>query len=684
MCRGLWRALVAKMDAEANAALAEDDWESLSERPRSGSAEREEIVRAAAMLGASSCLRGLKPTRGETLARDRTTWTSLHHAARGGHEEAVKELILPMSASDLDFPTKDVRLSRLSHSCGGVVPLHLAASSGEVSVVRILLEAKADPNLVDNNGWSAADHAKGRADICGLLAEFGGPTLATEDSLAAYAQAVRERNEAALAELTPASFGEMVQEAGDGQPEALEDLLRRVDVKSIWFGSSSALQAAVALGSVQGVEIILQALEMQGKPGHSEDGPAKPLPGLNQLDLMGFGPIHTAIESGFPECLAPLLKARANPELRTADASFRMGQTSTLYLEGGRTPLHLAADKGSVDAVSQLLTYGASKDLLDSFNMTASDLVLERLVLARARNPDSLGKWLQLAQALGLESTEEALSATSLTSDEVEKDRRQRQVSLRTRITAVRQCQECQRKMEVRRDVMERYRPLDKDIAVGRFGSAAAGRSLVAWEMPGGTTHPAEWPLRRQLEVTGDDHTGAKEPFPGVFVFSMISEQLCSVIWAETQNYTRVAAEKQLPLPTRHDGSLDISQVFPELLDQLAELAMPAIQRFLPSNLHKIKLRHAFRTFNHVDRKETFERHCDKYAVTLNICIHKTPDVAGSGVFFYTSETSPAPSYRHEHHVGLAVLHSSKEWHETEPLTAGERGSIIFWFDLAE
>ena len=69
---------------------------------------------------------------------------------------------------------------------------------------------------------------------------------------------------------------------------------------------------------------------------------------------------------------------------------------------------------------------------------------------------------------------------------------------------------------------------------------------------------------------------------------------------------------------------------------------------------------------------------------TLNVCLRRTPDVEGSRVFFYADgEAESPPIYAHVHAVGRAVLHCSKAWHKTEPLTAGERGSVIMWFRAA-
>ncbi|CAJ1413081.1 unnamed protein product [Effrenium voratum] len=83
---------------------------------------------------------------------------------------------------------------------------------------------------------------------------------------------------------------------------------------------------------------------------------------------------------------------------------------------------------------------------------------------------------------------------------------------------------------------------------------------------------------------------------------------------------------------------------------------------------------------NFPQRDEDFARHKDKYAVTLNVCLRRSEDLQGSRVFFFANDTDP-PIYCHEHQVGLAVLHSSKEWHQTEECYQGERGSLILWYD---
>ena len=88
--------------------------------------------------------------------------------------------------------------------------------------------------------------------------------------------------------------------------------------------------------------------------------------------------------------------------------------------------------------------------------------------------------------------------------------------------------------------------------------------------------------------------------------------------------------------------------------------------------------------------------HQDKYKLTLNVCLHTSEDLEGSTVSFFQSAEDSSKSrtlkpgsvylpeeadivYKHEHKVGLAVLHSAKSWHKTDPILAGERGSLILW-----
>merc|ERR1712203_1099959 len=99
---------------------------------------------------------------------------------------------------------------------------------------------------------------------------------------------------------------EFLSEADAGRLGSLRTILRSCDTKSLRIGNSNLLQAATSAGSPEGIRVIVESLRQQGKPGHDPEAAARlPLPGLNDLDSMGFAPLHIAAETGFGECIEP-------------------------------------------------------------------------------------------------------------------------------------------------------------------------------------------------------------------------------------------------------------------------------------------------------------------------------------------------------------------------------------------
>jgi len=413
--------------------------------------------------------------------------------------------------------------------------------------------------------------------------------------------------------------------------------------------------AAVALTAPAALREVLQALRPQA---------------CSELDVQGRAPLHAAAELGCSGCVAALLSARADCLQQTEDASYQLGQTTTLYSEGGLTALHIAACAGREEVVEMLLQEGGPNICKqpDSFGLRACDLAEEQVILAV---PTNLSQRLRVLQRLG----GQVGPALTLTGAEVCRRRKERLATLRQRISEKQVSSCCRQGVAIRQAVTDRYSAVDVAVAFGQLQNSA-GEDIVKWSHHEGLQ---ETSFQRIPAVTGSRATGMEEPLPGVLVFQLLGADLCRRIWAETENYISQAEEKGLPMPVRHDGCLDISQIFPELLSQVTAAALPAYSAL---GFEGVRLRHAFRTKNYASREETFVRHVDKYALTLNVCLQRTAMLRGSRVFFYASEDAVDPSYCHEHQVGLAVVHSSKEWHQTEKLLAGERGSLIMWFEI--
>merc|ERR1712224_184736 len=178
------------------------------------------------------------------------------------------------------------------------------------------------------------------------------------------------------------------------------------------------------------------------------------------------------------------------------------------------------------------------------------------------------------------------------------------------------------------------------------------------------------------------------EPFPGLFVFPLLSHLFCSHVCEEISHYVKAAREDPLlPLSIRHDGNVgDLQDCgFSPLLDALHSAIKPLISRRIPQ-LGEVRVSHAFRTRNFVGRDEVFRIHRDRYELTLNICIHATSDLEGSTVSFFSDPTtegevpSEPAAYRLKHQIGWAALHTAQQWHCTDRIIKGERDSLIVWF----
>ncbi|KAL8731180.1 MAG: hypothetical protein Q9166_003587 [cf. Caloplaca sp. 2 TL-2023] len=90
--------------------------------------------------------------------------TALHLAARFGHVECSKALL---KGSDIQQANTE-----LAESAFGWTPLFVASVEGHLSIVELLIEAKANLEKADTSGWTAQEHAalRGHIDIAEKLA----------------------------------------------------------------------------------------------------------------------------------------------------------------------------------------------------------------------------------------------------------------------------------------------------------------------------------------------------------------------------------------------------------------------------------------------------------------------------------------------------------------------------------
>lgn len=95
---------------------------------------------------------------------NRAGWTPLHYAAAGGSEDIARLLIAHKARLDAVSP----------RASGAYTPLMMAAREGQPAMVRLLLEAGADPAPRNTEGLTAAQVAEraGRTDIAAAIAGF--------------------------------------------------------------------------------------------------------------------------------------------------------------------------------------------------------------------------------------------------------------------------------------------------------------------------------------------------------------------------------------------------------------------------------------------------------------------------------------------------------------------------------
>eukprot|EP00727_Mastigamoeba_balamuthi_P010339 m51a1_g5928 hypothetical protein (1698) ;mRNA; f:76007-81482 len=297
------------------------------------------IARAIVKAGASvDCERGL---------------SALHVAACGGNAPVVAELLTLGADPNRVAPEhEDGDTECSSH---GETPLSCAASAGNVAVIRLLLDAGADPNWLDNSDYTPLQRAArhGHAEAVRVLISGGAlPDLPSGDGETALVLAAIHGHEAAFDALvqgganvnSPASYSE--------DPD---DVFVPI-VCAAEFGKTKIVEACIKAGA----------------------------------DLNAGSGQHTALT-------AALLLGESSS---IAERLLRAGaDANATHLLTEWTPLHIAADRGSVALVELLLRHGADPLRKDAAGKTPIDVAaangyrelteLLRRATAGERKPDS-------------------------------------------------------------------------------------------------------------------------------------------------------------------------------------------------------------------------------------------------------------------------------------------------------
>ncbi|NP_899192.1 transient receptor potential cation channel, subfamily N, member 1 [Danio rerio] len=236
-----------------------------------------------------------------TAVTRQTGETPLHYSARVGNTAVLQEMLR-------NVPTNQIQTAINKHSKNGWSPLLLAADQGHTEVVKILLQNNARVDVFDEEGKAAIHLAaqRGHQDIVDVLL-----------SQKAFVNAKTKQG------LTPLHLS-----AQNGSARLVRLLVEnhQASVDALSLRKQTPLHLAAMSGQL---DVCSSLLNLRAD--------------ITATDSRGQTPLHLAAESDHSEVVKLFLRLR--PEL------------STLANEDGSTCTHIAAAKGSVSVIRELLMF---------------------------------------------------------------------------------------------------------------------------------------------------------------------------------------------------------------------------------------------------------------------------------------------------------------------------------------
>ena len=270
-------------------------------------------------------------------------YTCLHQAAKGGEVDIVKD-ILKDAAGRLLLNTKGGPSKNTALAC--------AAATNNASVVGVLLDAGADPNIPDKDSNSALYEGCLAGDsetVQVLLASSKTRTFALQYEIASPLMVAASRGCYEIVKMlldAAADIDDRDQHgrtalhhaALKGRGEAVRYLLRRgADAEIVDRLGAMALHMAARIGSAEIVGDLL-----------SRENPQRHTSAANATDGSDSTPLLLASSHGHAPVVKLLLSFGANPDSIN---------------ESGSSPLHEACREGHLEVVLELLKWQANPEL---------------------------------------------------------------------------------------------------------------------------------------------------------------------------------------------------------------------------------------------------------------------------------------------------------------------------------
>uniref|UniRef100_A0A0G4GH81 Fe2OG dioxygenase domain-containing protein n=1 Tax=Chromera velia CCMP2878 TaxID=1169474 RepID=A0A0G4GH81_9ALVE len=420
----------------------------------------------------------------------------------------------------------------------------------------------------------------------------------------------------------------------------------------------------------------------------------------------GDGPLFHCPEQGYEACLKHLLQSPFSKEeaeqMRTKDFKIALGQALPHFEAGGRSPLLLAACNGHAPIVELFLQdtrCQAWAEAPDSFGRAPLQVLADEmasLAVESVKRKELLATALLLCAHLGIDEGEKEVNGMIPGAEEAKTASITRNKILRSRVLKA----ETARKQELR---LKGLSLLEQHYAP-RHSFLYDPTEVCA----------AMFKTDTESSTENESAQSPAEISDGVFAFPLANSAFCKAVWEEIHHYEKFVRDHPdlgLPLHERHDGNLGNLQDcgFLPLLEAVEKGANRAAEK---AGRPPCRVYHAFLTRNFVGREENakFKVHCDRSAVTINLCVHASDDLQGSTVGFFLPKgrrgravASPKKDEENDdgsaqidppgeeervltyaHKVGTAVMHDGSCWHKTDPIERGSRGSLIVWARLGD
>ncbi|TSL34538.1 Ankyrin-2 [Bagarius yarrelli] len=320
-------------------------------------------LHVASKRGNTNMVRLLLDRGAKIDAKTRNGLSPLHMAAQGDHVECVKHLLqhkAPVDDVTLDYLTALHVAAHCGHYRNGFTPLHIACKKNRVKVMELLVKYGASIQAITESGLTPIHVAAfmGHLSIVLLLLQNGAsPDVSNIRGETALHMAARAGQE----DQTPLHIASRL-----GKTEIVQLLLQHMaHPDASTTNGYTPLHISAREGQLDVASVLLEA-------GASHSLPTK----------KGFTPLHVASKYGSLDVAKLLLQRRAPP-----DASGKNGLTplhvaahydnqkvALLLLDkgasphatakNGYTPLHIAAKKNQMEIARTLLQYGADTNIL--------------------------------------------------------------------------------------------------------------------------------------------------------------------------------------------------------------------------------------------------------------------------------------------------------------------------------